>query len=297
MSILPSHRQGLYYLEHCRVMSKDDRVSYQMEEGGISKFFAIPRENTNIILLGSGTSITQAASRMLAEDGVMIAFTGGGGSPLYLASQNEYRPTEYLQKWIQIWGSENSRLKSAKILFEHRAEYLLSTYDKIEHVKPEKNSLIECCNLAFNKIEKANDQSELLGYEANYAKELYRLWSFAFKHENFKREGGKKSRVDLFNSYLDHGNYLAYGLAATVLWVLGIPHSLPILHGKTRRGALVFDIADIVKDATIMPVAFYCAANKVPDNQMRARCIESLDKNSAMEKMFSSIKILCSGSL
>lgn len=41
------------------------------------------------------------------------------------------------------------------------------------------------------------------------------------------------------NRLLDHGNYLAYGLAATTLWVLGIPHGFAVMHGKTRRGALV----------------------------------------------------------
>jgi hypothetical protein len=41
----------------------------------------------------------------------------------------------------------------------------------------------------------------------------------------------------------------AYGLAATTLWVLGIPHGFALMHGKTRRGALVFDIADLIKDS------------------------------------------------
>jgi CRISPR-associated protein Cas1 len=52
---------------------------------------------------------------------------------------------------------------------------------------------------------------------------------------------------------LNHGNYLAYGLAATTLWVLGISHSFAVMHGKTRRGALVFDVADLIKDAVVLP--------------------------------------------
>jgi CRISPR-associated protein Cas1 len=28
------------------------------------------------------------------------------------------------------------------------------------------------------------------------------------------------------------------------------------MHGKTRRGALVFDVADLVKDALILPWSF-----------------------------------------
>jgi hypothetical protein len=39
----------------------------------------------------------------------------------------------------------------------------------------------------------------------------------------------------LANDFLNHGNYLAYGLAATTLWVLGIPHA----QLKSRLEALV----------------------------------------------------------
>jgi CRISPR/Cas system-associated endonuclease Cas1 len=34
---------------------------------------------------------------------------------------------------------------------------------------------------------------------------------------------------------------------------------LHVLHGKTRRGALVFDIADLIEDAYVMPLAFLSA--------------------------------------
>ena len=61
------------------------------------------------------------------------------------------------------------------------------------------------------------------------------------------------SGSDPANRFLDHGNYLAYGLGATAAWVLGLPHGLAVLHGKTRRGGLVFDIADLMKDAVILP--------------------------------------------
>ncbi len=63
--------------------------------------------------------------------------------------------------------------------------------------------------------------------------------------------------------YANHGNYLTYGLAATTLWVLGIPHGFAVIHGKTRRGALVFDVADLIKDAIVLPLAFICAKEEM----------------------------------
>jgi CRISPR-associated protein Cas1 len=290
MAILPSHRQGLYYIEHCRVMAKDERIVYARQENAFTKFFAIPPANTNVILLGSGTSITQAAARMLAEEGVMVGFCGGGGTPLYLASQNEYRPTKYLQDWLRFWWDEDKRLMAAKYFQEERCKFLEQSWRRLQKPKPEKSVLQGIINVYLSRMENATNTQKLMGCEANFAKILYHCWVKALELEAFERQPGKKDMTDLYNSYLDHGNYLAYGLAATVLWVLGIPHSLPVTHGLTRRGALVFDLADIIKDSAIMPVAFQCASAKKPDNEMRQACTAMLDKTGALQYMFKSLQ-------
>ncbi|ADJ29626.1 type I-F CRISPR-associated endonuclease Cas1f [Nitrosococcus watsonii] len=290
MPILPSHRQGLYYLEHCRVMAKDERVVYARQEGAFTKFFAIPPANTNVILLGSGTSLTQAAARLLASEQVMVAFVGGGGSPLFLASQNEYRPTEYCQAWMRLWQDNDQRLRVAKTFQRNRAEFLMQQWPKLAEPKPHKASLEKLAERYLADIELAGDNGTILVQEAKFAKELYGLWKICPGAENFTRDPGKRDFNDPFNSYLDHGNYLAYGIAAAVLWVLGIPHSLPVIHGTTRRGALVFDVADIIKDTCVMPIAFQYAAAGRSDQEMRQACIAWLDESHAMTFLFQSIK-------
>lgn len=80
--ILHSKRANVFYLEHCRVMQKDGRVLYLTESKEVNQYWNIPIANTTVILLGTGTSITQAAVRMLAKAGVTIGFCGGGGTPL-----------------------------------------------------------------------------------------------------------------------------------------------------------------------------------------------------------------------
>lgn len=80
-SILHSKRANIYLLEHCRVMQKDGRVLYLTEKSKTESYFNIPICNTTVILLGDGTSITQAAARMLAQAGVLFGFCGGGGTP------------------------------------------------------------------------------------------------------------------------------------------------------------------------------------------------------------------------
>src|SRR5574344_3064357 len=111
-TILFSKRANIYYLEKCRVMQKDGRVLYLREGKKENQYWNIPIANTTSILLGTGTSITQAAMRELAKAGVLVGFCGGGGTPLFSANevdidvawfspQSEYRPTEYLQAWVR----------------------------------------------------------------------------------------------------------------------------------------------------------------------------------------------------
>ena len=86
-TILHSKRANIYYLEHCRVLVNGGRVEYVTGAGKSSLYWNIPIANTTTILLGTGTSITQAAMRELAKAGVLVGFCGGGGTPLFSANE------------------------------------------------------------------------------------------------------------------------------------------------------------------------------------------------------------------
>jgi CRISPR-associated protein Cas1 len=91
------------------------------------------------------------------------------------------------------------------------------------------------------------------------------------------------------NGFLDHGNYIAYGYAAVALHALGISFALPLLHGKTRRGALVFDVADLIKDALIMPMAFAKGLERVRQQEYRNDLIYGLQKAEVVESLINAI--------
>ncbi|MGZ8955199.1 MAG: type I-F CRISPR-associated endonuclease Cas1f, partial [Methylovulum sp.] len=84
--------------------------------------------------------------------------------------------------------------------------------------------------------------------------------------------------------------YLAYGLAATTLWVLGIPHGFAVMHGKTRRGALVFDVADLIKDAIVLPWAFISAKEKATEQEFRQQILQKFTEHKALDFMFEQVK-------
>ena len=63
-----------------------------------------------------------------------------------------------------------------------------------------------------------------------------------------------------------------------------------MLHGKTRRGGLVFDVADLVKDAVILPQAFLSALNGDDEQAFRRACIENLTRAEALDFMIDTLK-------
>jgi len=298
-AILHSKRANIYYLEKCRVMQKSGRVLYLTEEKKDKQYWNIPIANTTCLLLGTGTSITQAAMRMLASAGVLVGFSGGGATPLiaaneieWLSPQSEYRPTEYVQGWMSWWFDDEQRLKVAKQFQQLRIKYLQRIWRSDKDLKAEgfhvDDAGTERAIQTFaSRIEQSVNVTELLLVEAQLTKTLYKIAANHTKQKGFVRQ---HDSVDDANAFLNHGNYLAYGLAATTLWVLGIPHGFAVFHGKTRRGALVFDVADLIKDTLILPWAFICAKEGASEQEFRQQCLQNFTKHKALDFMFDTVK-------
>lgn len=304
-TILHSKRANIYYLEHCRVLVNGGRVEYVTDQGKESAYWNIPIANTTTVLLGTGTSVTQAAVRELAKAGVMIGFCGGGGTPLFagtehvlevawLPGQSEYRPTEYLQHWTRFWFDDALRLGAAKSFQQARLAHLRQHWTKATRHEegrflPDLTQVEGALATASAQVNTAPDTTALLTTEARLSKTLYKLAAHATSYGDFTR-AKRGDSADTANQFLDHGNYLAYGLAATATWVLGIPHGLAVLHGKTRRGGLVFDVADLVKDAIILPQAFVSAVRGHSEQEFRQACIDALTQSEALDFMIDTLK-------
>ncbi len=304
-SILHSKRANLYYLEHCRVLVNDGRVEYVTDEGSRSLYWNIPIANTSFVLLGTGCSVSQPAMREFAKAGVMVGFCGGNGTPLiagsewehaveWISPQSEYRPTEFLHHWCSFWYQDPSRLAAAKHFQSVRAEQIQRQWLRLKDSRDDAFPL-DAAQLAqalqnfTDALPAAASQTDLLSLEARLSKQLYKIVAQLTQYGEFTRSR-QDSHADPANRFLDHGNYLAYGLAASACWVLGLPHGLAILHGKTRRGGLVFDVADLIKDALILPQAFLAAAAGDDAQAFRQRCIKAFHRAQALDVMIDTLK-------
>jgi CRISPR-associated protein Cas1 len=297
-SIPVSHRDPLVYLEASRVNVEDGRVVYWASQRGSSVEYAFnfPALNTAVLLLGPGCSITSDAVELLCAANVVIGFTGSGGYPIsggveaedvhFVAGASEYRPTRYMQAWVALWMDPEKRLSAARSLLVRRNTEMEAIW-KLSPMKPylenvsAQNILSAVSTISTGsracrggmasrpttpfaqKVLEAKDEQALLGLEGARVKNLYQKFAAAH-HLVFERDQSERHGV---NGKLTMGNYMAYGLAASALYALGISFAFPLLYGKTRRGGLVFDLADVVKDAIVVPVAF--AMRDASDSEFR----------------------------
>lgn len=287
MNILQSHKNHLYYVEHSKIVKVDDKVAYTKDQNSKEFFFAIPYANVAVLLLGPGTSITQSAMHHLVSEGVLVGFTGGNGFPIFSGSLSEYRPTDYCREWIKKWENEKWKMHVAKSFQRKRIELVNENWPKYLKEDDIENKINEVGEIFKLGIQKSVSKENLLGYEANYAKSLYKILA---NHYSIKFTRKPQEKLDLTNELIDSHNYYAYGIAGTCLWTLGIPYAYPVLHGDTRRGALVFDLADIIKDAFLLPIAFNSAYNNIEKNKHKKECVKVLNLNKTMNILFNEIK-------
>lgn len=199
---------------------------------------------------------------------------------------------------MRFWFHDDLRLAAARSFQLARLERLGTHWMHSKSLKAQgfeapADELSALITSSKSAVGSARDITALLTEEGRLTKQLYRLANQTTKYGDFIRAKRGESH-DAANQFLDHGNYLAYGLGATAAWVLGLPHALAVLHGKTRRGGLVFDIADLIKDAVILPQAFISAAKGHSEQEFRQACIETLTRTEALDFMIDTVKLTAS---
>ena len=199
---------------------------------------------------------------------------------------------------MRFWFDDSLRLEAAKAFQRARLERILQHWCTSQSLadagfKIARDALQATLEASYCALNAAASNTDLLTEEARLTKKLFKLAAHTVDYGEFTRakNGGG---TDPANRFLDHGNYLAYGLGATATWVLGLPHGLAVLHGKTRRGGLVFDAADLVKDAVVLPQAFLSAMRGDEEQTFRHDCIHRFTQTEALDFMIDTLKTVAS---
>lgn len=304
--LLITDREGALYLERARIHVEGDRIVYHITDDEYRREYNIPHVNLAVLFIGQGTSITQDAMRLLGEEGVYLAVTGTGGTPLHVGSLTAYTATRHFRDMLPVYLDEALSLQAAKTVMRDRAERMRKIGSSLatRHLAlrdPTPLSMI--CKSFESRVVHVASIQELLGVEGQFSKACYKFFAKAsglsksgeFRREAGTGEQGKDVSNDPFrraNRLIDHGNYLAYGIAGSALWALGIPPHMSIFHGKTRAGGLVFDLADSFKDSLVLPIAFAISRNRKeedPEQVFRGRLIAAFDDRKILAEAIETV--------
>jgi CRISPR-associated protein Cas1 len=304
--LLVTDREGALYLERARIHVEGGRIVYHIADDEHRREYNIPHVNLAVLFIGQGTSITQDAMRLLGEEGVHLAVTGTGGTPIHIGALTTYTATRHFREMLPVYLDEKLSLQAAKVVMRDRTQRmrkiggaLAERYFSLRDPTP----LSKICMSFEDRLSHVATIQELLGVEGQFSKACYKFFAQASglsKLGEFRREAGVGTNGDLpkdpfrlVNRLIDHGNYLAYGMAGSALWALGIPPHMSIFHGKTRAGGLVFDLADSFKDALVLPIAFAAVRARKEEDQektFRGRLIAAFDDRRILAEAIATVE-------
>lgn len=234
----------------------------------------IPVGGLACLMLEPGTRISHGAIALAAQVGCLVQWVGEGGVRLYSAGQPGGARSDRLLYQAKLALDDTLRLKVIRAMYSFR----------FKEEPPARRSI-----------------EQLRGIEGVRVRTLYQL--LAREHGV---EWGKRSydpddfeNQDPINRCLSVANHCLYGLCEAAVLAAGYAPAIGFIHtGKPL--SFVYDIADLFKFETAVPIAFKVAANNHGDvaRETRIYCRNSFRKHNLMERIIPTIEqILAAGDI
>jgi len=194
----------------------------------------IPVGSVACLFLEPGTRISHAAVLLAARSGTALIWTGEGAVRVYSAGQPGGARSDRLLYQAKLALDDRMRLAVVRKMFEFR----------FGKAPPKKRSV-----------------DQLRGMEGVRVRKLYK--AIAQRHglewKGRKYDPKKWADGDLINRCISVATSCLYGVTEAAVLAAGYAPAIGFLHtGKPR--SFVFDIADLIKFETVIPIAFRCAA-------------------------------------
>lgn len=241
----------------------------------------IPVGGLACIMLEPGARISHAAVALAARVGCLLLWLGEAGVRLYAAGQPGGARSDRLLYQARLALDEEARLKVVRRMYE----------------------------LRFNESAPARRSvDQLRGIEGARVRTLYK--ALAQRHgvvwDTRRYDAGDWDAADLPNQCLSQATSCLYGITEAAILAAGYAPAIGFLHsGKPQ--SFVYDIADIVKFETVVPVGFQVAgearreiapAVRDPVGEVRRRCRDSFRKANLLERLIPLIEeVLAAGGL
>ncbi|GAD89977.1 putative CRISPR-associated protein [Vibrio halioticoli NBRC 102217] len=234
----------------------------------------IPVGSVVCIMLEPGTRISHAAIKLAAMTGTLLIWIGEAGVRLYSVGQPGGARSDKLLYQAKLALDESLRLKVVRKMFEMR----------FGEPAPERRSV-----------------DQLRGIEGSRVKAAYQLLAKQYDIDWKGRRYDPKdwSKGDVVNQCISTATSCLYGISEAAILAAGYAPAIGFLHtGKPL--SFVYDIADIIKFETVIPIAFKVASQACsnPDRQTRIACREVFRTSKLLKRLIPLIEeVLASGEI
>ncbi len=234
----------------------------------------IPVGSVVCIMLEPGTRVSHAAIRLAAQVGTLLVWVGEAGVRVYASGQPGGARSDHLLYQAKLALDDNLRLKVVRKMYEVR----------FDEPAPARRSV-----------------EQLRGIEGARVRKLYQL--LAKRHgvqwhgRRYDPKDWKKG--DVINQCISAATACLYGISEAAILAAGYAPAVGFIHtGKPL--SFVYDIADLFKFDTVVPVAFKVAARSPvnPDKEVRHACRDIFRESRILKKIIPGIEnVLAAGEI
>lgn len=234
----------------------------------------IPVGGVACLMLEPGTRVSHAAVTLASRVGCLLVWTGEAGVRLYASGQPGGARADRLLYQAKLALDDEARLKVVRKMYAVR----------FGEEPPAKRSV-----------------EQLRGIEGQRVKRMYQLlaqkYKVEWKHRDYDyTEWGSG---DLANRCLSAATASLYGITEAAVLAAGYAPAIGFIHtGKPL--SFVYDMADVFKFETVVPVAFQAASQKPanPEQKVRIGCRDVFRNTKILERIIPMIEeILAAGGL
>ena len=261
-------RMTFLYLERCQINRQDSAITVIDEEGLV----LIPAAAISVLLLGPGATVTHRAMELIGDAGVCIIWVGEHGVRYYASGRPLTHKAGLLMRQAALASNQKQHLEVVRKMYQLRFPG-----EDISHLT----------------------LPQLRGREGARVRSAYRRaaeeWGIDWNGRVYDPENFAEG--DAVNQALSAGHACLYGLAHAVIVAMGCSAGLGFVH-IGHENSFVYDIADLYKAETTIPIAFEMAAQQSDDlpAMTRRRVRDIFVQQHILERMVRDIKWLLSDS-
>jgi len=234
----------------------------------------IPIGSVACLMLEPGSRVSHAAAALAARVGCLLIWVGEAGVRLYSAGQPGGARSDRLLYQAKLALDEDARLKVVRKMYEFRFD----------------DDVPDSCSV-----------EQLRGMEGARVKKMYELMAkrYGIDWKGRRYDSTSWGSGDMPNRCLSSATACLYGVTEAGILAAGYAPAIGFVHtGKPL--SFVYDIADLFKFETVVPVAFSIAAKNPgdPEGMVRRACRDAFRETKLLRNIIPTIEeILAAGGI